>query len=533
MPYYSVIPLSPARRERYTYRTGTDLPNGSVVSIRFGRRQDLGIVWSPVEPHVKAALAEPTGVVLPDTTRELAAWVSREYLAPLGVALKLTLNKQIIQYAPEVSAASAAALASPEAATDTPRPLLLIGPRRAIRYRELVSAARQAQTSTLVIVPEINLTPEAVERYGGALAETVAYHSRLTPKQRAAVWWRVATGDPVTVVGTRSALWLPWERLGLLVLDEEDDPNYKQEQTPRYHARPVAARLAQLTGASLVYGSVTPSLEAYAQAMEGRVTIETLPAAATRLHLAALPEHDRLLGYELWSALRASFGLAVLYAPTFLHERLLTELATAFPAAKTAVFSPEQRSGELEKLLRQITQGKIQILIGGPAIARAWGFTAVMVGVIELDYLLQLPDFRTTERTYGLLKKLGGLAKPGADLIIQTGVADHPVLAALTKPYGEFASSELAERQLLRLPPAERLTRILFTDQDQLLALKAAEAAAGSLRAAGHDASVSDAAMPLRHGQYRCQVLVRGNPSAVAGHLDLRWNVEVDPITLL
>lgn len=534
MPYYDVIPLSPARQERYTYKTEDTLPIGSVAQIRFGRKQALGIIWDPTELHPKAATAYPTGVRLPESTRKLAAWTAAEYLAPLGMTLKQSLNNQVIQYAPPEVLANHTV--KPLVNAD-PRPKVVLGFKRRQHYRERADKARRAGQSVLIVVPEINLSPGALESYSGT-TEAVAYHSRLTPKQRALIWWHVAWGKPVTVVGTRSALWLPWQRLGLIVVDEEDDPNFKQEQVPRYHARPVAARLAQLTGATVVYGSASPSLEVFMLVRAGSARLITISEPAVKPRTISLPtRRANVMGYELWDALRTTTErqeLAVLYAPKSFHQRLQAELEQAFPGVRSALFAPEARITSFHKQLRDVASGSVDILIGGSALARDWGFRAELVGLLALDYLLNLPDFRATERNFGLLRKLSGLVALDGAFLVQTAGADHPALTALREPYAAFAGQELAERAMLHLPPSRRLTRLLFTDPAAPRAEQAARNAVSLLRSAGLDKiTVSAAAVSVRNGIYRWQVLVTGDPANLIPHIQPGWDVEVDPVTLL
>ncbi len=130
----------------------------------------------------------------------------------------------------------------------------------------------------IVLVPEIALTPQTVGRFIARFGETVAVlHSGLTAAQRNAQWTRIRTGGAQIVVGARSAVFAPLPRVGLIVVDEEHEGSYKQDQLPRYHARDVAVRRAQLCGCPVLLGSATPSLESYAHAVGGRYALHRLP----------------------------------------------------------------------------------------------------------------------------------------------------------------------------------------------------------------------------------------------------------------
>ena len=137
-----------------------------------------------------------------------------------------------------------------------------------------VAAGRQA----IMLVPEISLTPQTIARCASRFGRRVAVlHSALSPRERWSEWQRVRAGEIDVVIGPRSALFAPLERLGLIVVDEEHDWTYKQEQSPRYHARDAAVHLAELVGAKVVLGSATPDIGSYVRAQKGAYTLLTLP----------------------------------------------------------------------------------------------------------------------------------------------------------------------------------------------------------------------------------------------------------------
>ena len=157
-------------------------------------------------------------------------------------------------------------------------------------YVAAMQRALAAGRSALLLVPEIGLTPAMAGQMHAAFAGDVALlHSQLTPDERAQQWHRIRRGEARVVVGTRSAVFAPLPDLGLLIVDEEHDSSYKQEETPRYHGRDVAVMRAKLNGSVIVLGSATPSLESWANAERGRYSrIEMLTRVADR----PLPEVD-------------------------------------------------------------------------------------------------------------------------------------------------------------------------------------------------------------------------------------------------
>lgn len=170
------------------------------------------------------------------------------------------------------------------------RPVLLQGVTGSGKTEVYMRAAEGVLTQggqALVLVPEIALTPQAVARFRARFGPRVALlHSRLAPGERLREWWRVRRGEAPLVVGTRSAVFAPLTKLRLIVVDEEHEPSYKQDEAPRYHARDVAWERARRAGALLVLGSATPSAETYVRATQGEMERIVL---ATRVHGRALP----------------------------------------------------------------------------------------------------------------------------------------------------------------------------------------------------------------------------------------------------
>jgi primosomal protein N' (replication factor Y) len=145
-------------------------------------------------------------------------------------------------------------------------------------YLQVIAAALAANRTAIVLVPEIALTPQTARRFQERFGDTVAVlHSHLADGERFDEWQRIRSGEARVVVGARSAVFAPVEDLGVIILDEEHEGSYKQDSSPRYHARSVARERARLAGATLVLGSATPSIETYAAAERGEATLLEMP----------------------------------------------------------------------------------------------------------------------------------------------------------------------------------------------------------------------------------------------------------------
>ena len=170
-------------------------------------------------------------------------------------------------------------------------------------YLQAIARMLEEGKGAIVLVPEISLTPQTVRRFAGRFGDRVAVlHSALSDGERYDEWHRIRTGAARVVVGPRSAVFAPVANLGLIVVDEEHDPSYKQEETPRYHARDVAVVRARLEGARVVLGSATPSLESWLNARTEKYALASVPArvagrALPAVHLVNMEDEMARIGH--------------------------------------------------------------------------------------------------------------------------------------------------------------------------------------------------------------------------------------------
>jgi primosomal protein N' (replication factor Y) (superfamily II helicase) len=162
--------------------------------------------------------------------------------------------------------------------------------------RAIEEVVRQGKEA-LILVPEISLTPQTIRAFRGRFGEVAVLHSHLQEAQRGGHWRRIASGQVQVVVGARSAIFAPTRRLGLIVIDEEHEPSFKQETTPRYHGRDVAVMRARIENIPILLGSATPSLESWHNAQRGQYRLHELPRRVhdrpmPRVHLIDL-RHDK------------------------------------------------------------------------------------------------------------------------------------------------------------------------------------------------------------------------------------------------
>ncbi len=291
---------------------GLDPPRGSLVVVPFGRTRKVGVVLArPARTDVPAdklrEVEKVFGDVAPlaEADLELHAFCAAYYQRPLGEVIHASLPPRLRQAkrralkpaampeaapapAPppvEATPAQAAAVAAVREGFGRFHPVLLAGVTGSGKtevYLRLVAEALSRGRQALYLVPEIGLTPQLEERVHARFPgeAIVAAHSHLGEGERAAAWVAAQSGRARIVLGTRLAALMPLPGLGLIVVDEEHDPSYKQQEGLRYSARDVAVRRAQSLGIPVVLGSATPSLESWANAKQGRYALARLPGRA-------------------------------------------------------------------------------------------------------------------------------------------------------------------------------------------------------------------------------------------------------------
>lgn len=441
----------------------------------------------------------------------------------------------------------------------TQKPALLFGITGSGKtevYLHVIADVLAKGRGAIVLVPEISLTPQLAARFAGRFGDQVAVlHSGLRDAERAAEWARLRSGQARIALGARSAVFAPVADLGIIVIDEEHDTSFKQEEGVRYHARDVALVRAHRMGIPCVMGSATPSMESLAHARSGnyqllrmsqRPTGHTLPAVEIIDLRTYRPDGEAMLSAPLREAVaqRLTNGEQVILflnrrghstfvlctacghrfrcaqcavSLTYHHarsrllchycghteplpsvcpacaapaierkglgtERVAIALAEQFPTARIARLDRDTASS-LEALLARMHRREIDILVGTQMVTKGHDFPGVtLVGVLCADTALDLPDFRASERTFGLLAQVAGRAgrgdKPG-HVIVQTYKPKEPAIAlAATHDVDGFFANEVAVRTELGYPPAGKQVALRLSGKDD-----AAVAAAGVLLA--------------------------------------------------
>ncbi len=493
-------------------------------------------------------------------------------------------------------------------------------------YLRAVQKALEMGKTALLLVPEIGLTSTLVraarERFGDLVS---VLHSDMAEGVRHDEWWRARKGEAL-VVGARSAVFAPLPDLGLIVVDEEHDSAYKQEDAPRYHGRDVAVYRARLEKAVILLGSATPSMESRQNAIKGRYEWLRLrnrvgPMGLARVHIIdrrkqkvptailtpplieAIAERlerreqtvlllnrrgyaTSLVCRECGAAAQCphcsvAFVLHLRGEQAQCHycglmkatpsrcsacrgdylriqgygtQRVAEVLATAFPGSVIDRIDRDiaSRRGAVEGVLRKFERHETDILVGTQMIAKGHDFPKVtLVGVIDADVGLGLPDFRSAERTFALLTQVAGRAGradlPG-EVLLQTHNPKHYAIEfAQNQDYDAFFDREMEFRRTMGYPPHDAMVNILFRGLVEDEVAKNARTIAQRLKAKLHAGVLGPSPSPLSkvRDEFRYQVVVRGrrgvireavHEALIAEYGPMRFpgaTVDVDPLSLM
>ena len=494
-------------------------------------------------------------------------------------------------------------------------------------YLRAVAKTLELGKSALLLVPEIGLTSTLVRASRERFGELVSVlHSDMAEGVRHDEWWRARRGEARVVVGARSAVFAPLPDLGLIVVDEEHDSAYKQEDSPKYNGRDVAVYRAKLEKAVILLGSATPSMESRLNAMKGRYAWQRLhtrvgPMGLARVHIIdrrklkiptailtpplieaigeRLEKNEQTVlllnrrGYatslvcrECGAAaqcphcsvalvlhrrgeqaqchycglMRATPVKCSMCRGDYLRlqgygtQRVVEVLATTFKTARLDRIDRDiaARRGGVEAALKKFEDHETDVLVGTQMVAKGHDFPRVtLVGVIDADVGLGLPDFRSAERTFALLTQVAGRAGradlPG-EVLLQTHNPKHYAIEfAQSQDYDAFFEREMEFRKSMGYPPHDAMVNILFRGPAEDAVAKSARQIANRLKVTLHTGVLGPAPSPLSkvRDEFRYQVVVRGRrgviretvrAALIAEFGPLRFPgvaVDVDPLSLM
>ena len=429
-------------------------------------------------------------------------------------------------------------------------------------YMELIDRVIHQGKTAIMLVPEISLTPQIVDRFVTKFGSDIAIlHSGLNEYEKYDEYRKILSGKVKIVVGARSAIFAPLKNIGIIVIDEEHTSTYKQDNNPRYHARDVAMLRGKYHQCPIILGSATPSLESFARALNNVYELLTLTKRAgsgslPSIEIVDMKEESRsgnfvlskVLIDKIWSRLRKNEQVILLlnrrgyssmltcrdcgnvikcpncdisltyhkssntnrchycnYSIKNVNkcpvcgssnmkdyglgtEKLEEELNRIFKSRVIRMdMDTTSKKGMHEKIINDFGEHKYDILLGTQMIAKGLDFPLVtLVGVINADSSLNVPDFRSAEVTFGLLSQVSGRAGRSGlagEVIIQTYNPDHySIVYAKNHDYYSFYKEEMKIRKALSYPPYYYITLINITSKDYELGFKEANKIGDYLR---------------------------------------------------
>jgi primosomal protein N' (replication factor Y) len=508
---------------------------------------------------------------------------------------KLELNaEQLVVFTRVQSAISA------NGSDPAPKPLLLhgvTGSGKTEIYLQAIQQVLDRGESAILLVPEISLTPQTVERFKSRFAEThhevAVLHSHLSEGERHDEWHRIRSGRARVVIGARSAVFAPVEKLGIVIVDEEHENTYKQEETPRYHGRDLAVLRGHMEKCAVLLGSATPSLESYHNAVTGkyellrltlRVDDQKMPFFRIVDMRMEAKKSSPILSDPLSSAItkrlekkeqvilflnRRGFSTTLLCGKCgYVHEcpncsisltfhrganrvvcHICGHLAVAptkcpgckdpgikytgtgtekvedtvtkfFPKAVVKRMDADvmQRREAYRDALNAFRTGKTDILVGTQMIAKGLHFPNVtLVGIVNADMGLHLPDFRASERTFQLLTQVAGRAGRGdveGEVVVQSHTPFHPAIQfARHHDFEGFYEQEIEWRRKMEQPPFTHFILITVRSPHEERARFSAETLHRRLKETVPPGTVlgEPAPAPLEksHGNFRHHIALR------------------------
>ena len=518
---------------------------------------------------------------------------------------------------------------------ETPKPILLhgvTGSGKTEIYLQAIQLVVARGQSAIMLVPEISLTPQTVERFKSRFAavqrEVAVLHSHLSEGERHDEWHRIRDGRARIVIGARSAIFAPCVDLGLIVVDEEHENSYKQEETPRYHARDIAVLRATMEQCACLLGSATPSLESYHNAVTGKYDLVRMLARVDDkkmpyirvVDLRMEPRKAAVLSERLIAAIserlakkeqsilflnRRGFSTTLLCQKCgYVHEcpncsvgltfhrgagrvvchicghqaiapkqcpecrdpgikytgtgteKVEDSVAKLFPQAVVKRMDADvmQRRDAYRETLGAFRVGKIDILVGTQMIAKGLHFPNVtLVGIVNADLGLHLPDFRAGERTFQLLTQVAGRAGRGdveGEVFVQSYTPFHPAIQfARHHDFDGFWELESEHRRQFEQPPFTHFILITIRSPHETRAGFSAETLArrlkASLPAGTWMSEPTPAPLEKSHGNYRFHLTLRTRATLrLSRHLrgvldkltfpeDVIVTIDVDPYQLL
>lgn len=582
--YFYKIAVLGSNQKPLIYSSTLQISNFKIVKISLKNSEKSGVILSICdEPKFKTKeILEVCEARFTEFQCELAKFISYYYTCEIGVAFGIfePLISQSFKTFKFTKSANLTAKQNEAYDFALRHNSSLIfgdtGSGKSEIYINLIINALKTHNQALFLMPEIALTPQMTKRLKNYFGESLGvWHSKITKAKKCEILEKLQSGDIKIIAGARSALFLPFSDLGIIIVDEEHDDSYKSGQKPRYNARDLALFASKKMGVKVVLGSATPSLTTIGKQPFYRLkgtffeskksfiydenigeisktvishikkTLEAdkqvivfVPVRANFRYLICkscgalmkCPFCDLGLSYHAdQNALKCHYcGYSIFYkarcqkckGETFEAKKIGTSeilkvLRENFPNAKITKFDRDEITTQkkLEKILSEFNDKKIDILVGTQMLSKGHDYHNVALAVIlGLDDQLNYPDFRAREKTLALAMQVAGRAGRNGEGEIILQTGERDFFESYIDDYDEFLNDEKEYRKNL-YPPFKRLLRILISNKNEKIGLEILNEAVEILKTCQNISIIGHgkAGTKFLAGKFRFEILIRAN----------------------
>lgn len=618
--YYNILLPVPSSNGVYTYHSENELVRGERVAVPFGKRNVTGIVLKEINKPdfecrdiIKKYDESP---LFSDKYLTFLETASKYYANPAGLFLHGVMSEKLLNAdfdynfkdieehkITDITLTDEQKAIADDIEMDKYNCHLIkgiTGSGKTEIYQYVAKKVIAMGKQVLYIVPEISLTPQLIDRLSSRLGfKPSLFHYKITGKERKKNFVAFASGHSKFMLGARSSIFVPAKNIGLIIVDEEHESSFKQEEAPSYNLRDMAVLYASILDIPVILGSATPSLESVYNALKGKYTLHELN---TRPNNAVLPDiniidikncdlYGGLIAEPIYDALsqtvkennqaiillnrkgysthlycsqcgspamclNCSVGLVSFKSKNLSScrycntdyprlkcsvcggtifkeygagtEKIEEFLENMFPN-KVVRIDTENSSNikNLEKNLKAFENKEANILIGTQLIAKGLHFPSVtFVGILGIDNMLSLPDFRAVEKAYQLLVQTAGRAgreNLKGTVYIQTLNTELPVFKFINSSDMDFYYWELERRKSLNYPPYTKMARITFSHTNKDKCIDITNKTVKFIKSIKQDDAkiYGPAESPLSKlsGRYRYDILIKSSNNALLNQI--------------